>query len=108
MPSYILITRGQSNPSSAAPCGKRAKFRKHIQLVFDAKESGTMSDVIKIIEVLAESPRSWEDAANEALKKASKTLKNIRSIYIKNFEAKVDRNKITQYRINPKISFLLD
>lgn len=67
-----------------------------------------MPDVIKIIEVLAESPRSWEDAANEALKKASKTLKNIRSIYIKNFEAKVDRNKITQYRINAKISFLLD
>ena len=67
-----------------------------------------MPDVIKVIEVLAESPRSWEDAANEALKKASKTLKNIRSIYIKNFEAKVDRNKITEYRINAKISFLLD
>mgnify|MGYP001160722278 FL=1 len=64
--------------------------------------------VVKIIEVLAESPRSWEDAANEALKKASKTLKNIRSIYIKNFEAKVERNKITEYRINAKISFLLD
>lgn len=67
-----------------------------------------MPDVIKVIEVLAESPRSWEDAANEALKKASKTVKNIRSIYIKNFEVKVDRNKITEYRINAKISFLLD
>jgi len=68
----------------------------------------TMPDVIKVIEVLAESQRSWEDAANEALKKASKTLKNIRSIYIKNFEAKVERNKITEYRINAKIAFLLD
>jgi len=67
-----------------------------------------MPDVIKVIEVLAESQRSWEDAANEALKKASKTLKNIRSIYIKNFEAKVERNKITEYRINAKIAFLLD
>jgi flavin-binding protein dodecin len=67
-----------------------------------------MPDVCKVIEVLAESPRSWEDAANEALKKASKTLKNIRSIYIKNFEAQVDRNKIIQYRINAKISFLLE
>jgi len=67
-----------------------------------------MPDVIKVIEVLAESPRSWEDAANEALKKASKTLKNIRSIYIKNFEAKVERNKITAYRINAKIAFSLD
>lgn len=67
-----------------------------------------MADVIKVIEVLAESPKSWEDAANEALKKASKTIKNIRSIYVKEFEVKVERNKITQYRINAKISFLLD
>lgn len=67
-----------------------------------------MANVIKVIEVLAESPKSWEDAANEALKKAGKTLKNIRSIYIKEFEARVDRNKITEYRINAKISFLLD
>ena len=67
-----------------------------------------MPNVLKVIEVLAESPKSWEDAANEALKKASKTLKNIRSIYIKEFEVKVDRNKITQYRVNAKITFLLD
>jgi dodecin len=67
-----------------------------------------MADVLKVIEVLAESPKSWEDAAGEALKKASKTLKNIRSIYIEHFEAKVDRNKIVAYRVNAKISFLLD
>lgn len=67
-----------------------------------------MANVLKVIEVLAESPKSWEEAASEALKKASKTLKNIRSIYIKEFEAKVDRNKITQYRVIAKISFLLD
>lgn len=67
-----------------------------------------MADVVKVIEVLAESNQSWEDAAAQALKKASQTLKNIRSIYIKDFEAKVDKNKITQYRINAKISFLLD
>jgi flavin-binding protein dodecin len=67
-----------------------------------------MADVLKVIEVLAESPKSWEDAAGEALKKASKTLKNIRSIYIEHFEAKVDRNKVVAYRVNAKISFLLD
>jgi dodecin len=67
-----------------------------------------MAEVIKVIEVLAESPKSWEGAAQEALKKASKTIKSIRSIYIKELEAKVDRNKIIQYRINAKISFLLE
>ncbi|MDQ6767124.1 MAG: dodecin family protein [Candidatus Eremiobacteraeota bacterium] len=67
-----------------------------------------MANVVKVIEVLAESDKSWEDAATQALKKASKTLKNIRSIYIKELEAKVENSRITQYRINAKISFVLD
>jgi dodecin len=67
-----------------------------------------MANVVKVIEVLAESNKSWEDATVQALRKASKTLKNIKSIYIKELEAKVENNKITQYRINGKISFMLD
>ena len=67
-----------------------------------------MPNVVKVIEVLAQSEKSWEDAAAEAVKKASKTLKNIKSIYIKNMEAKVENDRITLYGINAKISFLLD
>jgi dodecin len=67
-----------------------------------------MSDVLKVIEVLAESEKSWEDAAVQAVGKAAKTLKNIRSIYIENFEAKVQSNKIVSYRINGKVSFILE
>lgn len=67
-----------------------------------------MSDVLKVIEVLAESDKSWEDAAAQAVARASKTLHGIKSIYIKNFEAKVEGNKITKYRINASITFLLD
>ncbi|HEX9286803.1 MAG TPA: dodecin family protein, partial [Thermoanaerobaculia bacterium] len=54
------------------------------------------------------SDKGWEDAAAEAVKQASKTLKNIRSIYIENFEAKVEGNKIVRYRVNGKISFQLE
>jgi len=60
---------------------------------------------IKVIEVLAESDKSWEAAASEAVREASETLKNIRSIYIKEFHAVVENNKITKYRVNAKISF---
>lgn len=67
-----------------------------------------MSDMLKIIEVLAESGKSWEDAAQQAVTRAAKTVHGIKSIYIKDFEAKVDGNKIVQYRVNAKISFLLD
>lgn len=67
-----------------------------------------MSDTLKVIEVLAQSDKSWEDAAKKAIKQASKTVRNIKSIYIENFEAKVEKDVITSYRINAKISFLLD
>jgi flavin-binding protein dodecin len=68
-----------------------------------------MSDsVLKVIEVLSESDKSWEDAAQQAVTRAGKTLHGIKSIYIKNFEAKVDNNKIVKYRINASVTFLLD
>jgi flavin-binding protein dodecin len=67
-----------------------------------------MTDILKVIEVLAESEKSWEDATAQAVKKAARTLNNIRSIYIENFEAKVEANKIVRYRINAKISFVLE
>jgi len=61
--------------------------------------------ILKVIEVLAESKKSWEDAAQEAVREASKTVDNIRSIYIKEFQATVENNSIVKYRINAKISF---
>jgi flavin-binding protein dodecin len=66
-----------------------------------------MADMLKVIEVLAESNKSWEDAAANAISRASKTLNGIKSIYIKDFEAKVENNKIVRYRINAKITFML-
>ena len=63
--------------------------------------------LLKVIEVLAESDKSWEDAAKNAVKQAANTVKNIKSIYIENFEATVSGDKITNYRVNAKISFLL-
>jgi flavin-binding protein dodecin len=67
-----------------------------------------MANVVKVIEVLAQSEKSWEDAAKNALDEAKKTLRNIRSIYVKELEAKVENNEITEYRINAKISFDLE
>jgi hypothetical protein len=71
-------------------------------------ETTEAADMLKVIEVLAESDRSWEDAAQQAVTKASRSVHGIKSIYIKNFEAKVEDNAIQRYRINAKISFELD
>jgi dodecin len=67
-----------------------------------------MSNILKVIEVLAESNKSWEDAAKKAVKHASKSVRNVKSIYIENFEATAKDNDIENYRINAKITFLLD
>ncbi len=64
--------------------------------------------LLKVIEVLSESDKSWEDAAQQAVTKASKTVHNIKSIYIENFEATVDNGKLRRFRVNGKISFMLD
>ena len=63
---------------------------------------------LKVIELLAESEKSWEDAADNAVKEASKTLHGVKSIWIKNFDAEVVDGKISRYRLNCKISFTLD
>ncbi|MDA3932418.1 MAG: dodecin family protein [Tenericutes bacterium] len=61
--------------------------------------------IVKVIEVIAESTKSWEDAAQNAIKEASKTIKNIKSIYIKEFKGSVNNNKIEKYLVIAKISF---
>ncbi len=64
--------------------------------------------MLKVIEVLAESDKSWEDAAQTAIKNAARSVRGIRSIWIQEQSATVERNKITTYRVNAKISFELE
>ncbi len=61
--------------------------------------------VFKVIEILANSPSSWEDAANNAVLEASKSVKNIRSVYVQDQSATVKDGKIENYRVNVKITF---
>ena len=67
-----------------------------------------MAKVVKVIELLSQSPKSWEDAAQGAVEEAAKTLRNVRSLYIKESTAEVDDGKVTNYRINAKVTFDLE
>ena len=64
--------------------------------------------IVKVVEVIAESKESWEDAAGAALKEAGKTVRNIKHIYIENQQAIVEDDKIVSFRVNAKLSFLVD
>ena len=61
--------------------------------------------VLKVIELLGKSNRSWEDAAQKIINEASGSVENIRSVYIKDMSAHVENNKITEYRIDGKVTF---
>lgn len=64
--------------------------------------------VVKVIEVIATSDQSFDDAARNAVKEASKTVKNIRSINIKNMNARVEDGEITSYAVTANISFKVE
>ncbi len=63
--------------------------------------------VMKVIEVLAQSDKSWEDAAQQALKEAGRSVRNIKSIYVENLQAVVNDGHLA-YRLDAKISFAVD
>lgn len=64
--------------------------------------------ILKVIEVMSQSPNSWEEAAQQAVAEASRTLKNIRSVYIHEQTAVVSQNRITEYRVNVKLTFEIE
>jgi len=64
--------------------------------------------IVKVIEVIAGSEKSFDDAVNNALQEASKSVKNIKSIYVKEMKANVTDNKIVSYGVNAKISFTIN
>ena len=64
--------------------------------------------VAKILELIGSSPEGWEDATKNALAEAAKTIKNIKSIYLKRCNAKVEDKRIVEYRAVVKIAFVVD
>jgi len=64
--------------------------------------------VVKIIELIGTSPDSWNEAAQNAVTEAAKTVKNIKGVHVKRCTAKVEDNKIVEYNSNVKIAFIVE
>jgi flavin-binding protein dodecin len=63
--------------------------------------------VAKVTEITASSTKSFEDALRVGIARADKTLKNIRSAWIQEQKVKIERGKITEFRVNMKVTFVL-
>lgn len=64
--------------------------------------------VLKVIEVLANSDKNWEDATNKAVKHAAKTVRDIVSVYVQDQSCTVKGGEVDEYRVNVKITFKID
>ena len=64
--------------------------------------------VVKFIELSGRSSESFEDAIRQTVERASSTIRNIQSVWVKEFEGVVENNQVTQFQVVVKISFLLE
>jgi dodecin len=64
--------------------------------------------VAKVSEISSTSKTSFEDAINQGIARASKTLRNVRSAWIKEQQVRLENGKITEYQVNMMITFVLD
>jgi len=64
--------------------------------------------VVKVIEVIGESPKSWEDAAQSAVATAARSLRNLLGVHVQSMTAKIEKGKIVQFRTTVKIAFRLE
>jgi flavin-binding protein dodecin len=63
--------------------------------------------VAKVTEIIAASDKSFEDAVNKGIKRASKTLKNVVGAWVQDQQVTVKNGKISEYRVNLKVTFIL-
>ena len=64
--------------------------------------------VVKVIELLGESEQSWEDATRQVVAEATRTLRGVTSIYIKEFQATVENDRVKNFRVDAKVSFVME
>ncbi len=63
--------------------------------------------VARVTEIISSSSKSFEDAVENGVKRASKTLKNVQGAWVKDQSVEVDNGKITEYRVVLKVTFIL-
>jgi len=64
--------------------------------------------VAKVVELIGSSPNSWEEATENAVEAAARTIRNIRGVDVQHCTAKVKDNKIVEYRVDVKIAFIVE
>jgi flavin-binding protein dodecin len=64
--------------------------------------------VARVTKITAASSKSWQDAVDQGLKRATKTLRGMTGLEVVSMKAHIEKNKITEYRVTMEITFILE
>ena len=64
--------------------------------------------IARVTEITASSKKSFDDAVEKGVARANKTLKNVQGAWVQDMKVKVDKGKIVEYRVNMKVTFVLE
>jgi flavin-binding protein dodecin len=64
--------------------------------------------VARVTKITASSPRGWQDAVEQGLKRAAKTVRGITGLHVVEQKARIDKGKITEYRVTMELTFILE
>lgn len=64
--------------------------------------------VARVTKIIGSSPKSWQGAVDEALKRANKTLRNVTGLHVLEQKAHIEKGKITEYRATVEVAFILE
>jgi len=64
--------------------------------------------VARVTKITAASSRGWQDAVQQGLKRAAKTLRGITGLHVVEQKARIEKGKITEYRVTMEITFILE
>ncbi|OLD64522.1 MAG: hypothetical protein AUI47_05565 [Acidobacteria bacterium 13_1_40CM_2_68_5] len=64
--------------------------------------------VARVTKITAASPKSWQDAVTEGLRRANKTIRGLTGLEVVSMKAHIEKGKITDYRVTMEITFILE
>ncbi len=96
-----------SRPASACHCGDSGRRLRHGALSRGSDTKGHTITVARITEISSVSKKSFQDAVVQGVKRANKTLKNLKGAWVKDQEVTIDKGKVTGYKVVLKVTFIL-
>jgi hypothetical protein len=101
------------DPDSASERGfvgthRGREGRDHVESMIDSFNRRASMSVAKVSEISATSSKSFEDAVQQGLARSAKTLRNVRSAWIKEQHVRCTDGRIAEYQVNMMVTFVLD